>query len=213
MTNQAAFRIRNFRAGDEAAANYVCLKTGDHGRDGESFYREDPDALGRIYVEPYLRFEPNLALILEDQEGVCGYALGAQDTAGFYQRYDCEFRSDLVGRFPCPQGNPSQWSRTEQVYHLYHHPDYHIPEPRNQYPSHLHIDLLERAQGQGQGRIMMETLLDKLRSTQSAGVHLGMNADNDRAYTFYRKLGFQELERAGEGFDACIYMGLVFQPL
>ena len=39
--------IRPARSGDQAGAYYVCLKTGDYGKDGEPFYREDPDALGR----------------------------------------------------------------------------------------------------------------------------------------------------------------------
>ena len=68
--------IRDYRPGDEAAAYFVCLKTGNHGDDGEPFYRDDPDALGRIFVGPYLQFEPELALMLEDEQGVCGYALG-----------------------------------------------------------------------------------------------------------------------------------------
>ena len=42
--------IRPARAGDEPGAYYVCLKTGDFGKDGEPFYREDPDALGRIFA-------------------------------------------------------------------------------------------------------------------------------------------------------------------
>ena len=37
--------IRPVRPDDESAAYHVCLKTGDNGRDGESFYRDDPDAL------------------------------------------------------------------------------------------------------------------------------------------------------------------------
>ncbi|MGH7287956.1 MAG: GNAT family N-acetyltransferase, partial [Myxococcota bacterium] len=68
--------IRSARAGDQAGAYYVCLKTGDHGKDGEPFYREDPDALGRLFVGPYLKFEPELSLMLDDEQGICGYALG-----------------------------------------------------------------------------------------------------------------------------------------
>ena len=60
--------IRPARSEDQAGAYYVCLKTGDFGKDGEPFYREDPDALGRIFVGPYLKFEPDLSLILEDAE-------------------------------------------------------------------------------------------------------------------------------------------------
>src|SRR5207247_11173403 len=86
--------IRAARAGDERGAYYVCLKTGDHGKDGEAFYREDPDALGRIYVGPYLAFEPELSLILEDEEGICGYAFGAFDSRKFYAQYEDEWRID-----------------------------------------------------------------------------------------------------------------------
>ena len=44
------FVIRPARPVDEPGAYHVCLKTGNHGQDGEPFYQEDPDALGRIYV-------------------------------------------------------------------------------------------------------------------------------------------------------------------
>jgi len=37
------FNIRQAQPGDQRGAYYVCLKTGDNGRDGEPFYREDPD--------------------------------------------------------------------------------------------------------------------------------------------------------------------------
>ena len=52
-------RIRDYQLGDKAALYYVCLKTGDHGKDGEPFYEADPDALGRAYVGPYLEFAPD----------------------------------------------------------------------------------------------------------------------------------------------------------
>ena len=55
--------IRPARSGDQPGAYYVCLKTGDFGKDGEPFYREDPDALGRIFVGPYLAYEAELSLI------------------------------------------------------------------------------------------------------------------------------------------------------
>ena len=88
--------IREYEVGDEVAAYHVCLKTGDHGRDGEAFFKEDPDALGRIYVGPYLRFEPELALMLVDDQGVSGYALAAFDSKSFFDRYENEWRPELV---------------------------------------------------------------------------------------------------------------------
>jgi len=199
--------LRDYRAGDESGAYSVCLKTGDHGKDGEALYREDPDALGRIYVGPYLRFESHLAFILEDGQGVCGYALAAADSRAFYQRYDREWRPELCRQFPEPRGDPSTWSPAQAIHHLYHHPDFFCPEPYELYPSHLHIDLLPRVQGRGHGRRMMEELLGRLRVRGSPGVHLGMSAVNQNAHRFYLKLGFRELACAGEGDQRSITMG------
>lgn len=203
-------RIRLAKPGDEPGAYYVCLKTGDHGDDGESFYRDDPDALGRIFVGPYLAFEPGLSLLLEDDDGICGYALAALDSRAFYARCEREWRPRLCARFPEPAGDAATWTRTEQAHHAYHHPDYFCPEPYEAYPSHLHIDLLPRAQGRGYGRRMMERLLDALRARGSPGAHLGVSTRNARAAGFYGHLGFRELVRVGTAASGCIYMGRRF---
>lgn len=206
----STFRIRTARPGDEPAAYYVCLKTGDFGRDGEPFYRDDPNALGRIFVGPYLAYEPELSLVLEDDLGVCGYALGAFDSKKFYARYEAEWRPALCARFPVPSGAPETWTRPQMVHSWYHGPDYYCPEPYAGYPSHLHIDLLARAQGQGQGRRMLEEVMARLRRAGSPGAHLGVSLMNTPAFGFYRKLGFRDLVTVGSGKDGCTYMGLHF---
>ena len=200
--------IRLARPGDEAGAYYVCLKTGNRGEDAEALYPDDPDALGRIYVGPYLAFEPDLSLILEDESGIAGYALAALDSRVFYARYEAEWRPALCARFPAPDGDPATWTRAQQEHHNYHHPDYFCPEPYDAYPSHLHVDLLARAQGRGCGRRMLERLMARLRARGSPGVHLGVSPLNPRAIGFYRHLGFRELTRVGAGTDGCVYMGM-----
>jgi len=199
--------VRLATPADQADLYMVCLKTGDAGGDGEPIFREDPDALGRLFVGPYLAFEPQFCLVLEDAQGVCGYALAALDSRAFYRRYEHEWRPDLCARHPDPSGEPSSWTRVQEVYSWYHHPDYFCPDPYDEYPSHLHIDLLPRAQGQGHGRQLMAQLMDRLRDAGSPGVHLGMWARNERAYAFYRRLGFHELARVGPAESGSIYMG------
>src|SRR3954465_6843320 len=199
--------IRDYRPGDERPAYFVCLKTGNQGDDGEPFYQEDPDALGRIFVGPYLRFEPQLALMLEDEQGVGGYALGALDSHAFYDRYEKEWRPELCARFPAPVGDPSSWTRVQSIHFLYHHPDYYCPEPYEAYPAHWHSALMPRIHSQGDVSRMMEQLIDRIQAKGVPGVHLGMAASNDRAHQFYTKLGFVDLCRRGEGDDETIYMG------
>ncbi len=201
------FTLRDARPGDEPGAYHVCLKTGNFGQDGEPFYREDPDALGRIFVGPYLAYAPEFSLILEDAEGICGYALGALDSHAFYDRYEREWRPVLCREYPEPTGDPAFWTRSQMVHSWYHHPDYYCPEPYAEYPSHLHIDLLARAQGQGWGRRMMDEVMVRLRRCGAPGAHLGVSILNGPAFGFYRKLGFRELVRVGGDTDGCIYMG------
>jgi ribosomal protein S18 acetylase RimI-like enzyme len=201
------FQLRPPQAGDRAGAYAVCLKTGNFGQDGEPFYRDDPEALGRVFVGPYLDYEPELARILEDDQGICGYVLAAMDSHAFYARYEAEWRPELCRAYPAPTGDPGGWNRVQQIHHVYHHPDYFCPEPYDQYPSHVHIDLLPRAQGRGLGRAMMAEVLGLLRQRGSPGAHLGVSLPNIPAQGFYRKLGFQPLIQVGEGMEGCLYLG------
>ena len=200
--------LRPARPDDLAACYRVCLETGDHGGDGTPFYADDPDALGRVFVGPYLAFEPELSFVLEDDQGVCGYVLATADSQAFFQRYEAEWRPALAAAFPEPSGDSTRWTRAEQMHREYHHPDYHCPEPAGQYPAHAHIDLLPRAQGRGFGGPMMRHIAALLTRRGVPGVHLGVSGRNTRALAFYAKLGFSELGRTGAAGDVVIYLGL-----
>ncbi len=191
-------RIRPYQPQDLAAVYEVCLRTGDAGRDA-SHLIDDPDILGHLYVGPYVTLEPELAFVLEDAQGVCGYVLGALDSERFEQRFRCEWLPRLRPRYPAPSGEPASWSATEQLYHRLHHPGSDLPEALRTYPSHLHIDLLERAQGRGHGRRMMRRLLSALREHGSYGVWLGVDRRNERAIGFYRTVGFMTI---ASGYEA-----------
>ena len=212
MDLMSAFTVRDARPDDQAAAYDICLKTGDHGADAEPFYRDDPDALGRIFVGPYLAFAREFGVMLEDEGGVCGYAFGALDSRAFYARYESEWRPGLCASYPMPAGDAGAWTRAQVVHTWYHHPDYFCPEPYESYPSHLHIDLLERAQGHGWGRRLMDEVMARLRRRGSPGVHLGVSVRNTRAQGFYVRLGFRELVRTGTAEDGVVYMGRVLSP-
>ncbi len=203
----ASFRIRACGPEDQPGAYEVCLKTGDSGADGTAMYRDDPLALGNIYVGPYIYFEPGLAFVLEDRGGVCGYVLGALDSERFYKRVIDEWLPPLQARHLEPTGDPRTWTPTQQLYYEYHHPRFYYPESFQSYPSHMHIDLEPRAQGQGHGRRMVQHLLAKLVELGSPGVHLCMSAINGRAYRFYRNLHFEELVRMDTDPPGVIYMG------
>ena len=183
--------VRPYRPEDLDALYRVCLETGDAGRDATALH-EDPALLGHVYAAPYALFEPGLAFVLEDEEGVGGYVLGALDTTAFDARLEAEWWPALRGRYPLPRTQEDDTPDARLV-RMIHRPHRRDPEVVAAHPSHLHIDLLARCQGRGHGAHLMETLLGALRSAGSPGVHLGVSTRNERAIGFYRHLGFEEL--------------------
>jgi ribosomal protein S18 acetylase RimI-like enzyme len=183
--------VRPYHPADLDALYRVCLETGDAGGDATALH-DDPTLLGHVYAAPYALFEPELAFVLEDAAGVGGYVLGALDTTAFDARLEQEWWPALRSRYPLPPGdaadNPD--GRLVRMIHRHHPSD---PEVVATHPSHLHIDLVARCQGQGHGARLMTTLLDALRAAGSRGVHLGVSTRNKRAVGFYRHLGFAQL--------------------
>jgi len=199
--------IRPARPDDTAAVYSICLRTSADGDDATGRYI-DPDLLGHIWAGPYLALEPQHALLLEDDEGVAGYTLGAVDSRAFEQLCAERWWPSLRPRIKDPLGAPASWSPDQQLAHLVHHPPI-APDPVvARYPSHLHIDLLPRSQGRGYGRLLIDTLVDLLRAEGSGGVHLGVSATNVRAQGFYRAIGFVELQRRA----TTVFMGRDISP-
>ncbi len=194
------FSIRSYKSADTSAVYEICLKTGNSGQDATHLF-SDPLVLGHIYVGPYMEFEPQSVFILEDDQGLCGYIMGVLDSQTYYQWMHSEWLPKIRVDYKKPTGNPDTWDETEKITNLLFHPVSQRLLPA--FPSHLHIDLLSRAQGKGQGKLMMDRFIDYLRYNKIPGVHLELSSKNDRAFNFYRKYGMQELDRNNES----IFMG------
>ncbi|EYB67770.1 acetyltransferase [Deinococcus phoenicis] len=186
-------QLRPYHPEDQAAVYRICLETGDSGQDASRLYG-DPALLGHVYAGPYITHQPDLAFVLEDDRDVAGYILGVLDTAAFEQLLDRTWWPDLRRRYPVPAALPGERTPDERLHALIHTPRTTPAEITARFPSHLHIDLLPRVQGGGQGRRLMTTLLQALRERGSTGVHLGVGGRNTRAIAFYRHLGFQTLQ-------------------
>ncbi len=184
--------IRRYREGERQALYEICLLTGDSGEDATGQYR-DPDLLGEAYVGPYLRFAPEHALVAEDESGVAGYVLGVRDTVAFEAECERSWWPALRARHPLDafEEDTPDW----RIVRLIHHPPTVSPEVVERYPAHLHIDLLPRLQGHGEGRRLLTALLDGLADAGAPGVHLGVSRTNERAIGFYLRMGFAEVQR------------------
>lgn len=149
--------IRHYRPEDFDAVSRVCLLTGDAGQDATGLHSSD-ELIPDTWVRPYLRFEPDLAWVVDDA-GVDGYLVATADSRAFALLHD-------TGPL--------------------------VPEV-DEYPAHLHINLLPRLQGRGLGRELIGVLVAELERRGIRGLHLGVDPANTGAIAFYERLGFAAL--------------------
>ena len=182
--------IRNVRADDRDAVYDICLRTADAGDDGTHLYA-DPLLPGHVWAGAYLALETEHGFVLDDGDRPIGYILGALDSRAHEAELERVWWPALRAQYPLDEADLSPADRVAR--HLIHHPPRADDAVVGDFPSHLHIDLLPAAQGHGNGRRLVDRLLDALRADGSRGVHLGVSPRNVRAIGFYRALGFEEL--------------------
>jgi ribosomal protein S18 acetylase RimI-like enzyme len=180
--------IRPATVRDLPGAYRVCLETADAGGDASASYR-NPDLLGHVFVGPYIVGAPDLARVVADEDGIAGYLLGAADTRAFAAWAEAEWWPPLRRQYP----ETAAATPDGEAIRLIHRPPIAPDEVIADYPSHLHIDLLDRARGHGLGRTLVDGLAADLRKRGSGGVHLEVGAGNENAIAFYRHLGFELL--------------------
>lgn len=180
--------IRRYQPSDRASVYEVCRRTADAGHDASGIYSDD-DLMPDIFAGPYLEFEPGLAFVVDTGQRVAGYLLAVAHTRSFVDWFEREWVPRL-SRFEHvdPPVTPE-----DAIVHLGYRPERMLIPEVDEYPAHLHIDLLPELQGQGMGRELVRTLLAALRERGIRHVHLAMDPANRAARVFYDRLGFREL--------------------
>ena len=126
---------------------------------------------------------------------MAGYIVGALDTAAFEALLEERWWPTLRPFYADPAGkSPAAWNADEVRAWQIHHPRLTPSWLSGPYPSHLHINLLPRLQGQGVGRALMDHWLTTMRDHGSVGAHLGVGTTNQRATRFYNGYGWRELQ-------------------
>ena len=175
--------IRPATPADHDQIARICLLTGADGTDATGRFADDA-ALAEVYALPYL-YGPDCFALAWDVDGEArGYVLGAADTASFQEWFSDEWwpsrprreaRTENDGWLLPSAGNPRRTL---------------IPQ-LDDYPAHLHIDLLPDQQGRGAGRHLIEAACELLAERGVPGVHLVPSSGNKGALAFYPRVGFE----------------------
>jgi ribosomal protein S18 acetylase RimI-like enzyme len=190
--------IRKYRPSDRADVAEICLKTGDSGADATGMYVSD-DLLADIYVLPYVELEPDLAFVVDTGERVAGYLVAAADTRSFIDRFRAQWLPGFTAKYSpsTPSAQVATATSSDEIIQVGMHPERMMIPEIDEFPAHLHIDLLPELQGQGVGRRLIRALLAELAERGVPGVHLGVSPRNTGAKAFYSRLGFRPLPSDG----------------
>lgn len=185
---------RPYRADDLDALYRICLLTGWSGQDATEHY-DDPKLVGHIHAAPYGVLRPECALVVEDEEGVGGYIIGAADTPAFDADLEAKWWPALRAEYADPAGvRYRDMTPDQRLCRQIHHPQPMPAAVTEPYPAHLHIDLLPRFQGRGLGKRLIDQWRQLARGFGAHGMHLGVGAANERAVRFYEAYGLTRLD-------------------
>ena len=151
----------------------------------------DLDEKGKFYIlntfcDYFIEQEgENCFVAVNENDRAVGYVICARDYDGYYKRF-CE---EYLPRFDV--------SATDDIEGARHSADMQ-GEFKNEYPAHLHIDVLPEYQRAGLGHRMVDALLALLREKGIKGVMLTTGVDNEKGRGFYNKYGFTELKICGD---------------
>uniref|UniRef100_A0A672RXQ1 protein O-GlcNAcase n=1 Tax=Sinocyclocheilus grahami TaxID=75366 RepID=A0A672RXQ1_SINGR len=130
---------------------------------------------------------PEYSLVLEDELGVCGCAVGILDVRSFAKRYQATWLPAMRDKYPSrPHGEALVYFHEEQDYPdslLYH------------FPSRLRLEALPELVDCSVSRSLLTALLTALKANGSQGVFCEVQPIDGLRMEFLTKLGFLEILR------------------
>lgn len=183
--------IRPYEKKDKEDVHFICLNSEGHCKSSE---RGINFSLA-VYCDYYLEKEPeNCFVAAEENDKAIGYIICSEDFDVFKKRFVAEYYTRI-----------KKWEfrrRKSALRSIIPHEKY-----KDEYPAHLHIDILPEYQRMGLGHKMTDVLLAHLRGKGIKGIMLTTWIKNMKGRGFYDKYGFTLLEET----KSCAVYGLKLQ--
>ena len=137
------------------------------------------------YVDYYPRFAFETSFVTCDENGKpLGYLLCESDADRFFKLMSEAYQEEMDAIVP---GSFERFMNSQSFLQTF----------KDQYPAHLHIDLLPSAQNMHLGS---KLLIEELKARNIPGVLLGVSKTRPPAIHFYKKHGFEVLEEEPSGY-------------
>ncbi len=171
-------KIRPYKEKDKDNVRFVCLNS-----EGpcKSSKRGINFSLA-VYCDYYIENEPdNCFVAADDNDKAIGYVISSESFDDFRKIYIKNYYTRI-----------KKWEyrrRKSALKAIESHEKY-----KEDYPAHLHIDILPEYQHIGLGKKLLDALCDNLRKKEVKGVMFTVWNKNYNAIKFYEKYGFSLIE-------------------
>lgn len=178
--------IRPYRQADQKAVQDICIQTSSI----PTGTPKDIQFLLTMYNDCYTEQFPDFCFVAVNGDNVpVGYILCAPE----YGAYHAVFKQVYLPRLKkCSRTRwfaacTASYAEGKQMRRF----------AGMGYPAHMHIDILDAYQRRGIGTQLLQKLTEQLRRQHIPGLCLGVGAGNKKGISFYRKQGFETLQKLG----------------
>ncbi len=186
--------IRSFRPEDRAAVRRICCDTADKGKPVEGFFR-DREAFADLITRYYTDYAPQGTWVAQQGQTVAGYLTGCFDTRRYWSimvaRVIPSALIRALGRGTFLQAQT--WGVVRAGIGTFFCGGFQEKVSLEDYPAHLHINLLADARGQHSGERLIEGFIEQVKTRGLKGIHLVTRSDNAGARRFFERRGFVEI--------------------
>ncbi|KAI5606852.1 protein O-GlcNAcase [Silurus asotus] len=201
MPTSKMYSIRPYFPKDEAAIYKICREMYTEGCEGIPFSDQEPDLIGDRLVGGFLTLSPDYGFVLEDEEGICGYALGTVDVKPFVKKCKMSWIPFMQEKYNKPDSE-KDLSEAEKMMLSFHEEEEEegLPESfLSNFPSLIKVDIHAKVTDPSVAKSMMGCLLSSLKANGSQGAFCEVRQIDKRMLDFYGKLGCFEVAKM-EGF-------------
>ncbi|KAI7805592.1 putative bifunctional protein NCOAT [Triplophysa rosa] len=199
MPTSKIYTIRPYFPKDESSVYKICKEMYTESCEGISFTDESPDLIGDRLVGVFLTISPDYGFVLEDEEGVCGYALGTVDVKPFLKKCKVSWIPCMQEKYNKPD-TEKDLSDAEKMMLSFHEEEEVLPESfLSNFPSLIKVDIHAKVTDPSVAKSMMGCLLSSLKANGSLGAFCEVRQMDKRMMDFYSKLGCFEVAKM-EGF-------------
>jgi len=199
MVNQQSWSdsrpcIRRYIPADRESVRRISCETADLGRPIESIFR-DRRVLADLLTSYYTDCTGESCWVAVAGGRVIGYLTGCLNTRHFFWVMATRIaplillESLIRGSFFSRQGRHLLSLGIKSLFMG----GFSRRIPLNEYPAHLHIDIMPAFRRRQIGRQLIEKFFDQCRASGIPGVHLATRDDNKGGRDFFKTMGFKQL--------------------